>query len=142
MSINNLRFNGEIFKIMYQSSQNTNYVLFVFRLIVMLVISDINFDGGTLVLIASVPGHCSSLTFLLAYCEYLSIIISESFWLTDKQWSNEARVCIFAYVYCGVICICETVRVFLGRSCSPWHGKVVYGCIARLCDPPKWYPYD
>ena len=35
------------------------YVLFVFRLIVILVW----FEGGALVLIASVPGHCLSFTF-------------------------------------------------------------------------------
>ena len=31
--------------------------------IVILVISHFDFEGGTLVLIASVPGHCLSLTF-------------------------------------------------------------------------------
>ena len=34
------------------------YVLFVLCLFVILVISHFGFDGGTLVLIASVPGHC------------------------------------------------------------------------------------
>ena len=34
----------------------------IFWLIVVLVISHFGFDGGTLVLIASVPGHCLSLT--------------------------------------------------------------------------------
>ena len=34
------------------------YVLFVFLLIVILVISHFGFEGGALVLIASVPGHC------------------------------------------------------------------------------------
>ena len=38
------------------------YVLFVFRLIVILVISNFGFEGGTLVLITSVPGHCLSFT--------------------------------------------------------------------------------
>ena len=39
------------------------YVLFVFLPIVILVISHIGFEGGTLVLNASVPGHYLSITF-------------------------------------------------------------------------------
>ena len=39
------------------------YVLFVFLLIVIVVISHFGFEGGTLVLIASVPGHCLTFTF-------------------------------------------------------------------------------
>ena len=38
------------------------YVLFVFLLIVILVISHFGFEGGTMVLIASVPGHCLNFT--------------------------------------------------------------------------------
>ena len=38
------------------------YLLFVFCLIVILVISHFGFEGGTLVLIASVPGHYLSFT--------------------------------------------------------------------------------
>ena len=34
------------------------------KVILQLVISHNGFDGGTLVLIVSVPGHCSSFTFL------------------------------------------------------------------------------
>ena len=40
-------------------------ILCVFCLIVNLIISHFGFDGGTLVLIASVPGHCLSFTFYL-----------------------------------------------------------------------------
>ena len=40
----------------------TRFVLFVLLLIVILVISHFGFEGGTLVLIASVPGHCLSFT--------------------------------------------------------------------------------
>ena len=40
---------------------------FVFILIVNLVISHFGFEGGTLVLIASVPGHCSFFTFCLQF---------------------------------------------------------------------------
>ena len=39
------------------------YFLFVFLLIVILVITHFGFEGGTLVMIASVPGHCLSFTF-------------------------------------------------------------------------------
>ena len=39
------------------------YVLIVFLLIVILVISHFGFEGGTLVLIALVPDHCLSFTF-------------------------------------------------------------------------------
>ena len=39
------------------------YVLFVFWLIIILVISHFGFEGGTLVLIASVPDNCLSFTF-------------------------------------------------------------------------------
>ena len=35
----------------------------MFLLIVILDISNFGFEGGTLVLIASVPGHCLSFTF-------------------------------------------------------------------------------
>ena len=35
--------------------------------IVILVVSHFGFEGGTLVLIASVPGHCLSFTCLLAF---------------------------------------------------------------------------
>ena len=38
-------------------------VLFVLCLFVVLVVSDFDFHGGTLYLIASVPGHCLPLTF-------------------------------------------------------------------------------
>ena len=38
------------------------YVVFVFLLFVVLVISHFGFEGGTLVLIASVPGHCLPFT--------------------------------------------------------------------------------
>ena len=38
------------------------YVVYVFWLIVILVISHFGFEGGTLVLIASVPGRCLSFT--------------------------------------------------------------------------------
>ena len=43
------------------------YVLFVFSLIVVLVISHFGFEGGTLVLIASVPGRCLSFTLDLIF---------------------------------------------------------------------------
>ena len=39
------------------------YVLFVFWLIVVLVVSNCGFGGGTLVLNASVSGRCLSFTF-------------------------------------------------------------------------------
>ena len=37
--------------------------LFILTVIVILVIYHFGFEGGTLVLIASVPGHCLSFTF-------------------------------------------------------------------------------
>ena len=43
------------------------HVLFVFLLIVILVISHLSFEGGTLVLIASVPGHCLFLLLTLRF---------------------------------------------------------------------------
>ena len=48
---------------MESCSNVLSYVLFVFWHIVMLVISHFGFEGGTLVLNASVPGHCLSFTF-------------------------------------------------------------------------------
>ena len=40
------------------------YVLFGFRLFVILVISRFGFDGGIWVLVAPVPGHCILVTFV------------------------------------------------------------------------------
>ena len=47
---------------MISCSFSLPYVLFVFKLIVIVVISHFGFEGGTLVLIVSVPGHCLSFT--------------------------------------------------------------------------------
>ena len=46
-------------------SYGFSYVHFVFLLFVILVISHSGFEGGALVLIASVPGHCLPFT---CYC--------------------------------------------------------------------------
>ena len=42
-----------------------SYVLFVFLLSVILDISHFCFEGGTLVLVVSIPGHCLSFTFYI-----------------------------------------------------------------------------
>ena len=60
---------------MAASSFGLPYVLFVFRLIVILVISHFDFNGGSLVLIVSVPGYCLP----FAFCKSKSPI-QNSFW--------------------------------------------------------------
>ena len=42
-----------------------NDVLFVLYLICNLVVSHFGFEGGTIVLIAPIPGHCLSFTFCM-----------------------------------------------------------------------------
>ena len=47
-----------------------SFVLFVFCLIVILVISNLGFEGRTLVQIASAPGHCLYFTFHIEFPVY------------------------------------------------------------------------
>ena len=51
----------------FRPSFGLPYVLFVFWLIVIFVISQFGLEGGTLVLIASVPGQCLCFTFYLLH---------------------------------------------------------------------------
>ena len=75
------------------------YVLFVFRLIVILVISHIGFEGGTLVLIASVPGHCLSFTL----CTWLKILKTGSLatgsYVLDREVQCPLNVKVGLYLY-------------------------------------------
>ena len=50
-----------------RATHSVNRVFSLYWLFVILVISHLSFDGKTLVLIATAPGHCSLLTFFTFY---------------------------------------------------------------------------
>ena len=66
---------------------------FVFWLIVILIISHIGFEGGTLVLIASVPVHCLSFTF----CRYLCPLHSIHFSLFIQKCNYHNDIMYFLF---------------------------------------------
>ena len=54
---------------MFRAFNRSRYQVSIYRtigpLVLILVVSHFSFEGGTLVLIASVPGHCLSFTFTI-----------------------------------------------------------------------------
>ena len=74
------------------------YVLFVFSLIVILVISYFGFESGTLILNASVPGHCLPFTYALIHSK--DNLFHDNFQLRSqtRQGIFETRSLLFSHM--------------------------------------------